>query len=47
MLALLCFFLTLFAAPFKSKSQLEAENAARGRLLFADYEMPVQHTTVS
>src|SRR5262245_39251415 len=28
MVALLCFFLTLFASPFKSKSQLEAENAA-------------------
>src|SRR2546421_8272165 len=28
MIALLCFFLTLFAAPFKSKSRLEAENAA-------------------
>src|SRR5256886_5274340 len=28
MIALLCFFLTLFAAPFKSKSKLEAENAA-------------------
>src|SRR5437660_1790771 len=27
MIALLC-FLTLFAAPFKSKSRLEAENAA-------------------
>ncbi len=28
MVALLCFFLTLFASPFKSKSRLEAENAA-------------------
>jgi hypothetical protein len=28
MIALLCFFLTLFASPFKSKSGLEAENAA-------------------
>jgi hypothetical protein len=26
--ALLCFFLTLFASPFKSSSRLEAENAA-------------------
>ena len=26
MIALLCFFLTLFASPFKSKSWLEAEN---------------------
>src|SRR5258708_29509114 len=28
MIALLCFFLTLFASPFKSKRRLEAENAA-------------------
>jgi len=28
MAMLLCFFLTLFALPFKSKSRLEAENAA-------------------
>jgi hypothetical protein len=28
MIALLCFFLTLFASPLKSKSRLEAENAA-------------------
>src|SRR5260221_12068752 len=28
MIALLCLFLTLFASPFKSKSRLEAENAA-------------------
>jgi hypothetical protein len=28
MIALLCFFLTLFVSPFKSKSGLEAENAA-------------------
>jgi transposase InsO family protein len=28
MVALLCFFLMLFAAPFKSKSRLEAENTA-------------------
>jgi hypothetical protein len=28
MIALLCFFLTLFAAPFKSKSRLAAGNAA-------------------
>src|SRR5712671_4054652 len=27
MIALICFFLTLFASPFKSKSRLEAENA--------------------
>ena len=28
MIALLCFFLTLLASPFKSKSPVEAENAA-------------------
>ena len=28
MIALLCFFLTLFASPFKSKSRLAAGNAA-------------------
>src|SRR5439155_13195193 len=28
MIALLCLFLTLFASPYKSKSRLEAENAA-------------------
>jgi hypothetical protein len=28
MVALLCFLLTLLASPFKSKSRLEAENAA-------------------
>jgi transposase InsO family protein len=28
MIALLCFFLTVFASPFKSRSRLEAENAA-------------------
>jgi hypothetical protein len=28
MIALLCFFLTVLASPFKSKSRLEAENAA-------------------
>src|SRR5260370_20418019 len=33
MIALLCFFLSLFASPFKSKSRLEAENAALRRQL--------------
>jgi transposase InsO family protein len=33
MIALLCFFLTLFASPFKSKSRLEAENAVLRRQL--------------
>jgi hypothetical protein len=28
MVALVCFLLALFASPFKSKSRLEAENAA-------------------
>jgi hypothetical protein len=28
MIALLCFVLTLLASPFRSKSRLEAENAA-------------------
>src|SRR5258705_13916018 len=28
MVALLCFFLTVLASPFKSKSRLEAENVA-------------------
>ena len=28
MIALFCLLLTLFASPFKSKSRLEAENAA-------------------
>jgi hypothetical protein len=33
MIALLCFFLTLFASPFKSKSRLEADNAVLRRQL--------------
>src|SRR5260221_14288601 len=33
MIALLCFFLTLFASPFKSKARLEVENAALRRQL--------------
>jgi transposase InsO family protein len=33
MIALLCFFLTLLALPFKSKSRLEAENAVLRRQL--------------
>ena len=33
MIALLCFFLTLFVSPFKSKSRLEAENVALRRQL--------------
>src|SRR6266436_7512306 len=39
MIALLWFFLTLFASPFKSKSRLEAENAAlRHQLICAAAE---------
>jgi hypothetical protein len=33
MVALLCFFMTLLASLFKSRSWLEAENAALRRLL--------------
>ena len=33
MVALLCFLLALFTAPFKSKSRLEAENAVLRRQL--------------
>ena len=33
MVALLCFFLVLLASPFKSRSRLEAENAALRRQL--------------
>jgi hypothetical protein len=40
MIALLCFFLTLFASPFKSKSRLEAENAAlRHQLIVVQRKM--------
>ena len=50
MVALLCFFLTLFATPFKSKSRLVAENAVlrlqltvlhrklRGRVRLTNYD---------
>jgi hypothetical protein len=31
MIALLCFFLTLFASPFKLKSRVKAENAVLRR----------------
>jgi hypothetical protein len=33
MIALICFWLTLFALPFKSKSRLEAENVVLRRQL--------------
>jgi hypothetical protein len=40
MIALLCFFLILFASPFKSKSRLEAENAAlRHQLIVVQRKM--------
>jgi transposase InsO family protein len=40
MITLLCFFLTLFASPFKSKSRLEAENAAlRHQLIVVQRKM--------
>jgi hypothetical protein len=35
-IALLCFFLTLLASLFKSKSRLEAENAALRRQLISN-----------
>src|SRR6202047_5298900 len=40
MITLLCFFLTLFASPFKSKSRLEAENAVlRHQLIVVQRKM--------
>jgi hypothetical protein len=40
MIALLCFLLTLFASPFKSKSRLEAENAVlRHQLIVVQRKM--------
>jgi hypothetical protein len=40
MIALLCFFLSLLASPFKSKSRLEAENAAlRHQLIVVQRKM--------
>ena len=40
MIALLCFFVTLFASLFKSKSRLEAENAAlRHQLIVVQRKM--------
>jgi len=41
MIALLCFLVILFASPFKSKSRLEAENAAlRRQLIILQRKMP-------
>jgi len=40
MIALLCFVLTLLASPFRSKSRLEAENAAlRHQLIVVQRKM--------
>jgi hypothetical protein len=58
MVALLCFLLALLALPFKSKSRLEAENAAlRHQLIvlqrntrscpFHEQRSPVLHPAVS
>jgi hypothetical protein len=38
MIALFCLFLALFASPFKSKSRLEAENAALLVVGIADHQ---------
>src|SRR5438552_11157240 len=44
MIALLCFFLTLFASLFKSKSRLEAENAAlRHQLIVLQRKTSADH----
>src|SRR4249919_2027517 len=41
MIALFCHFLALFASPFKSKSRLEAENAAlRHQLIVLRRKLP-------
>jgi hypothetical protein len=41
MIALLCFVLAVLAAPFKSKSRLEAENAAlRHQLIVLRRKVP-------
>jgi len=41
MLALLCFFLAVFASSFKSRSRLEAENAAlRHQLIVLRRKVP-------
>jgi hypothetical protein len=41
MLALLCFFLAVLASPFKSRSRLEAENAAlRHQLIVLRRKVP-------
>ncbi|MGZ3310267.1 MAG: hypothetical protein ACXU8R_17245 [Xanthobacteraceae bacterium] len=44
MISLLCFFLTLFVSPFKSKNRLEAENAAlRQQLINISWSLPSDH----
>jgi hypothetical protein len=46
MIALLCFFLTLLALPFKSKSRFEAENAAlRHQLTVLQRKVRVRSTS--
>jgi hypothetical protein len=41
MIALICFVLAVLASPFKSKSRLEAENAAfRHQLIVPRRKMP-------
>jgi hypothetical protein len=46
MIALLCFFLTLLASLFKSKSRLEAENAALRRQLIVSISQPIWNSSV-
>jgi hypothetical protein len=47
MVALFCLFLALFASPFKSKSRLEAENAALRRpQIDADLRAPIRRMSV-
>jgi hypothetical protein len=46
MIALVCFFMTLFASTFKSKGRLEAENAAlRHQLIVLPTSMAFAGTT--
>src|SRR5205809_983182 len=46
MMALLCFFLTLFASLFKSKSRLEAENVALRHQLDAGLRALIRQMSV-
>src|SRR5262245_49426946 len=47
MIALLCFFLTLFASPFKPKTRLEAENAALRHQLIILWRMVRGHVRLT